>query len=96
MPVSETHALNHDQELAGLDLLELAGGTGESRSRRIWKAAWPKAAAAILGIGIWQLVVWSGWKPEFALAPREAWTTSGATRPTAPWPPPSASPCDAR
>jgi NitT/TauT family transport system permease protein len=74
MPVSETNALDHDQELAGLDLLELAGGTGESRSLRIWRATWPKAAAAILGIGIWQLVVWSGWKPEFALAPpREAW-----------------------
>jgi NitT/TauT family transport system permease protein len=74
MPVSETHALNHDRELAGLDLLELAGGTGESRTRRIWRATWPKAAAVVLGIGIWQLVVWSGWKPEFALAPpRDAW-----------------------
>jgi NitT/TauT family transport system permease protein len=74
MPVGETHALNHDQELAGLDLLELAGGTGESRTRRIWRATWPKAAAVVLGIGIWQLVVWLGWKPEFALAPpRDAW-----------------------
>src|SRR4029450_13187402 len=69
IPVSETHALDHDEELAGLDLLELAGDTGESRSRRIWKATWPKVAAAVLGIGIWQLGVWSGWKPEFARAP---------------------------
>ena len=74
MPVSETHALDHGQELAGLDLLELAGDTGESRGRRVWQATWPKVAAAVLGIGIWQLVVWSGWKPEFALAPpRQAW-----------------------
>jgi sulfonate transport system permease protein len=74
MPATEAHALEHDQELTGLDLLELAGDAGESRRRRIWRATWPKAAAAVLGIAIWQLVVWSGWKPEFALAPpREAW-----------------------
>jgi sulfonate transport system permease protein len=74
MPGSDTHALEHDQEMAGLDLLEVAGDAGESRSRRAWRATWPKVAAAVLGIGIWQLVVWSGWKPEFALAPpRKAW-----------------------
>ena len=74
MPSSDTHTLEHDQEVAGLDLLELAGDAGDSRSRRFWKATWPKVAAALLGIGIWQLVVWSGWKPEYALAPpRDAW-----------------------
>jgi NitT/TauT family transport system permease protein len=74
MAASETDTLVHDEELAGLDLLELAGDAGESTGRRIWRATWPKVAAVVLGIGIWQLVVWSGWKPEFALAPpREAW-----------------------
>jgi NitT/TauT family transport system permease protein len=74
MPASDTYTLEHDQEVAGLDLLELAGDAGDSRSRRFWKATWPKAAAVVLGIGIWQLVVWSGWKPEYALAPpRDAW-----------------------
>jgi sulfonate transport system permease protein len=74
MPGSDTKTLEHDQELTGLDLLELADDAADSRSRRIWKAVWPKVAAAILGIGIWQLVVWSGWRPEFALAPpRDAW-----------------------
>lgn len=63
-----------EQELAGLDLLELAGETNESRNRRIWRATWPKFAAIALGIGIWQVVVWSGWKSQAALAsPREAW-----------------------
>jgi NitT/TauT family transport system permease protein len=63
-----------EQELAGLDLLEVAGGGGESRGRRIWRATWPKLAAIALGIGVWQLVVWLGWKPRAALAaPREAW-----------------------
>jgi NitT/TauT family transport system permease protein len=74
MPASDTYTLEHDQEVAGLDLLELAGDAGDSRSRRIWKATWPKVAAVVLGVGIWQLVVWSGWKPEYALAPpRDAW-----------------------
>ena len=74
MAGSEAHALTHGQEIAGLDLLELSGDAGVSKSRRIWRATWPKVAAAVLGIGVWQLVVWWGWKPEFALAPpREAW-----------------------
>ena len=63
-----------ERELAGLDLLELADESKESRGRRIWSATWPKLAAIALGIGIWQVVVWSGWKPPAALAsPREAW-----------------------
>jgi NitT/TauT family transport system permease protein len=63
-----------EQELAGLDLLELADRSQASRGRRIWSATWPKLAAIALGIGIWQVVVWSGWKPKAALAsPREAW-----------------------
>ena len=74
MAASETETLVLDEELAGLDLLELAGDAGNSTGQRIWKATWPKVAAVALGIGVWQLVVWSGWKPEFALAPpRDAW-----------------------
>jgi len=74
MPASEVEARTHDQELAGLDLLELANANTTSWGRRVWKATWPKVAAVVLGIGIWQLVVWSGWKPEFALAPpHDAW-----------------------
>jgi NitT/TauT family transport system permease protein len=78
MPSSEvtTSAVDRglEQELTGLDLLELAGDNQESRGRRIWSATWPKLAAIALGIGIWQVVVWSGWKPRAALAsPREAW-----------------------
>ena len=74
MPATEAQTLAHDQELAGLDLLELAVDAGESRGRRLWRSAWPKVAALVLGIGFWQVVVWSGWRPEFALAPpREAW-----------------------
>jgi NitT/TauT family transport system permease protein len=78
MPSDETTApvleRGLEQELAGLDLLELADRSQASRGRRIWSATWPKLAAIALGIGIWQVVVWSGWKPKAALAsPREAW-----------------------
>lgn len=35
--------------------------------RRLWRAAWPKLAAVALAILVWQVVVWSGWRPEYAL-----------------------------
>jgi NitT/TauT family transport system permease protein len=35
--------------------------------RRIWFATWPKVAAIAIGLFLWQLVVWSGWKPEYVL-----------------------------
>ena len=35
--------------------------------RRIWFATWPKVAAVAIGLFLWQLVVWSGWKPEYVL-----------------------------
>ncbi|MGI9051119.1 MAG: ABC transporter permease [Ilumatobacteraceae bacterium] len=35
--------------------------------RRVWSATWPKLAAIVLALGIWQAVVWSGWKPEYVL-----------------------------
>ncbi|HZA78116.1 MAG TPA: ABC transporter permease [Acidimicrobiales bacterium] len=74
MASSDIDTRAHDQELAGLDLLELAGADIESRGRRVWRAAWPKLAALVLGIGIWQVVVWSGWRPDYVLAPpRDAW-----------------------
>ena len=67
-----------DAELAGLDALEIAEDVGPSRARRAWAATWPKLAAIALFHLIWQLVVWSGWKPEYVLpAPgdvyRELW-----------------------
>lgn len=58
-----------DDTLAGLDALDLAATTSESRARRLWRGLWPKLAAIAIGLGIWQAVVWSGWKPRYALAP---------------------------
>ncbi|MBL9107576.1 MAG: ABC transporter permease [Myxococcales bacterium] len=33
----------------------------------LWQAAWPKLAAIGLALAIWQVVVWSGWRPEYVL-----------------------------
>ena len=54
-------------ELAGLDALEAHLETHPSRARIVWSAAWPKLAAVALALGIWQAVVWSGWKDEYVL-----------------------------
>jgi NitT/TauT family transport system permease protein len=57
-----------DRELAGLDALDLADHPPRAeRLGRMWAATWPKLAAIGIGLGLWQLVVWSGWKPEYIL-----------------------------
>jgi NitT/TauT family transport system permease protein len=56
-----------DQELEGLDRLELALPPAPSRGRRIWSEVWPKVAAIVIAFAVWQLVVWSGWKPSYVL-----------------------------
>jgi NitT/TauT family transport system permease protein len=60
-------AADIDVQLSGLDHLDIDLPRAPSRASRIWAAAWPKLAAAAIGLGIWQLVVWSGWKPQFLL-----------------------------
>ena len=52
--------------LAGLDALDLAdqtapGGTGRLAGRT-WSALWPKLAAVVLVLVIWELIHLSGWK----------------------------------
>ncbi len=56
-----------EEELAGLDALETPIASRESQGRRLCRATWPKLMATGLGLFIWQLVVWSGWKPEYVL-----------------------------
>jgi len=56
-----------DDTLAGLDALDIPITRREHPLRRLWRTAWPKLAALAIGLGLWQLVVWSGWKPEYAL-----------------------------
>jgi NitT/TauT family transport system permease protein len=56
-----------DDELAGLDRLELALPAAPSRGRSIVRAVWPRVAALVLAVAIWQLIAWSGWKPSYVL-----------------------------
>jgi NitT/TauT family transport system permease protein len=48
--------------------LGVAGaGAGSDRPNviaRLWHAAWPKLLAVALFVGVWQAIVWSGWKSE--------------------------------
>jgi NitT/TauT family transport system permease protein len=56
-------------ELAGLDALERPLLPRRSLPARLWSATWPKVAAVALGLLVWQLVVWSGWRPDYLLPP---------------------------
>jgi NitT/TauT family transport system permease protein len=56
-------ATAHARELSGLDALE----SSTRAPRRIWSQTWPKLAAVALALVIWQAVVWSHWKPDYAL-----------------------------
>ncbi|MCW3841373.1 ABC transporter permease [Micromonospora yasonensis] len=63
-----TGAPSADAEISGLDALEIAGRQQTTtRVALLWSATWPKLAALAIAIGVWQLVVWSGWKPPYSL-----------------------------
>lgn len=65
--VAETTRL--DDELSGLDALEVARGPRIPLVARTWAAAWPKLAAIGVALAMWQLVVWLEWRPRFVLPP---------------------------
>jgi len=54
-------------DLAGLDALETFQDPRRPLPARIWSSAWPKLAAVGLGLLIWQIAVWSAWRPEWVL-----------------------------
>lgn len=58
-----------DAELSGLDALEQRAPAAPGRLTRAAAALWPKLAAVALVFAVWQLVVWTGWKPRYALPP---------------------------
>jgi NitT/TauT family transport system permease protein len=55
------------QELAGLDALETVTEPQKSFGAKVWASLWPKLLAVGMVVLFWQLVVWSGWRPEFVL-----------------------------
>lgn len=56
-----------EQQLSGLDHLELTLPPAPSRLRRLAATTWPKLAAVAIALLLWQLVGWSGWKARYLL-----------------------------
>ncbi|HUP69136.1 MAG TPA: ABC transporter permease [Acidimicrobiales bacterium] len=59
------HEHELEEELAGLDALEEVLGRRPSRLAQLWSSLWPKLAAAVIALTIWQVAVWSNWRPEY-------------------------------
>ena len=63
-----------DDELSGLDNLEVVEDARPSFALRFWSAAWPKVAAISLVLTIWQFAVWREWKKIYVLpSPGMVW-----------------------
>jgi NitT/TauT family transport system permease protein len=45
----------------------LAADQPRRMGRKLWSRTWPMLAAAALAIAFWQLVVWSGFRPDYVL-----------------------------
>ncbi len=53
--------------VTGLDALEAVTPNRKPIPARLWSGLWPKLMALAIGIGAWQAVVLSGWRPRYAL-----------------------------
>lgn len=69
MPTTETSPTSAEATVAGLDRLETVENPRVSRTSRLYSVLWPKLTAVALALALWQLVVWSGWKPIYVLPP---------------------------
>ena len=56
-----------DREVAGLDALEIPVARPRPLLRRAWSAVWPQLGAVVLALVVWQVVAWSGWRPDYLL-----------------------------
>jgi len=66
-PGSAESGAEINAELSGLDALEMVLPPRPSPWARIWWSLWPKLMAVAIALGLWQIVVWSGWKPDYVL-----------------------------
>jgi NitT/TauT family transport system permease protein len=64
---STTDSSRIDAQLSGLDALELDLRPPRRRSARLWAELWPKLLAVGIFLAFWQIVVWTGWRPEYLL-----------------------------
>jgi NitT/TauT family transport system permease protein len=55
-----------ESEIRGLDALQI-GSSAPPLAHAAWRAMWPKLAALAIALGLWQLVVISGWRPSYVL-----------------------------
>jgi NitT/TauT family transport system permease protein len=54
--------------LEGFDVVETTAARPVSKPLfAVWSWLWPKLAAVALALGVWQVVVWAGWKPDYVL-----------------------------
>jgi sulfonate transport system permease protein len=65
--VIQTPGARLNDELRGLDNLDLPLRPGADRLRSIWSSLWPKAAAMGIVLLLWQLAVWAGFRPSYVL-----------------------------
>ena len=56
-----------EDEVRGLDKLDLPIRPGVDRLRSIWSGLWPKVAAIGIVLLIWQIIVWTGIRPAYVL-----------------------------
>jgi NitT/TauT family transport system permease protein len=56
-----------DLALSGLDALDFELPSRPSRVARVWRATWPKLLAVAVALTLWQVVVWTHWKPSYIL-----------------------------
>jgi len=56
-----------EQEIEGLDALDVPIVEPERKLKEFWRAAWPKLAAVGFVLAVWQAIVWIGWRPSYVL-----------------------------
>jgi NitT/TauT family transport system permease protein len=49
------------------EVVEAPTRAGRALGSRAWSWLWPKLVAIAIVVGAWQVVVWSGWRPDYVL-----------------------------
>jgi NitT/TauT family transport system permease protein len=55
------------REIEGLDALDVPRVERAALAGRAWSTVWPKLAAVTALLAIWQVIVWTGWRPRYVL-----------------------------
>jgi NitT/TauT family transport system permease protein len=56
-----------EQEIEGLDALDVPFVEPERKWKKLWRSAWPKLAAVGFVLAAWEVLVWTGWRPSYVL-----------------------------